>query len=175
VNIRRLERDEIERVWEIDRRETVENVYYLRDGELVLKPEYFDIQGWPPGKRVHEMPLLLECHDRGGTFWGAFDDDVIVGAAVLEGKFIGTQNDTLQLKFLHVGRDQRGQGLGATLFNKAVEQGRALSARTLYISATPTKRTIDFYLRRGCVLATEVDQQLFALEPEDIHLELNIS
>jgi hypothetical protein len=26
-------------------------------------------------------------------------------------------------------------------------------------------------MRLGCVLATEIDSELFALEPEDIHLE----
>ena len=47
---RNLERDEIERVWAIDRREIVENVYHMEDGKLVMRPEYHDIQGWPPGE-----------------------------------------------------------------------------------------------------------------------------
>lgn len=48
MQIRELERNEVERVWTIDRREIVENVYHLEAGELVLQPEYYDIQGWPP-------------------------------------------------------------------------------------------------------------------------------
>ena len=27
----------------------IENIYYFRGGELVLEPEYYDMQGWPPG------------------------------------------------------------------------------------------------------------------------------
>ena len=50
MNIRLLQRDEVPLVRQIDRREVVENIYYLRDGELILKPDYFDIQGWPPGE-----------------------------------------------------------------------------------------------------------------------------
>ena len=45
MNIRPLQREEIPLIWQIDRREIVQNIYYLRDGELILKPDYFDMQG----------------------------------------------------------------------------------------------------------------------------------
>jgi predicted N-acetyltransferase YhbS len=77
MNIRLLQRNEIPLIWKIDRREIVENIYYLRDGKLVLKPDYFDIQGWPPGEAELYTPILLDCYDRSGTFWGAFENDVL--------------------------------------------------------------------------------------------------
>ena len=175
MNIRLLQREEIPLIWQIDRREIIENIYYLHDGELVLKPDYFDIRGWPPGEAELYTPILLDCYDRGGTFWGAFENDTLVGAAILESKFIGSQQDTLQLKFLHVGRDHRKQGIASTLFNLAADKAKALGAKKLYISATPSENTINYYRRLGCVLAEEVDPELFALEPEDIHLEYEIS
>jgi predicted N-acetyltransferase YhbS len=174
MNIRLLQRAEILLIWEIDRREIVQNTYVLQDGKLVLKPDYFDIQGWPPGEAELYMPMLLDCYDRGGMFWGAFEDDVLIGVAILESKFIGSQHDTLQLKFLHVSRDVRRQGLGSRLFNLAVEKAKSLRAKKIYISATPSENTVNYYLGLGCVLATEIDSDLFALEPEDIHLEFGI-
>lgn len=81
---------------------------------------------------------------------------------------------TLQLKFLHVSHQSRKQGLGTKLFNMAVEKARALGARKLYISATSSENTINYYMRLGCVLAAEIDAELFTLEPEDIHLEFMI-
>ena len=165
-----LRRDEIPLIWQIDRREIVKNIYYLDNGKLVLKPSYFDIQGWPPGEAEHYTPILLDCYDCGGIFWGAFEKDMLFGVAILESRFIGSQQDTLQLKFLHVSRDYRKQGLGTQLFHLAVEKAKVLGAKKLYISATPSENTIDYYLRLGCVLAKEVDPELFALEPEDIHL-----
>jgi len=171
MNIRFLEREEVPQVWQIDRREVIHNIYNLRDGELVLVPEYFDVQGWPPGEVEHYTPVLLDCFDRGGTFWGAFEDGTLVGMAILESKFIGSNGDTLQLKFLHVSRSQRKQGLGTKLFHLAIKHAKSLGAKKLYISATPSENTINFYMRLGCVLATEIDPELFALEPEDIHLE----
>jgi predicted N-acetyltransferase YhbS len=171
MNIRLVQRQEIPLIWQIDRREIVENIYYLRNGELAFKADYFDIQGWPPGEAELYTPILLDCYDRGGTFWGAFENDTLLGVAILESKFIGSQHDSLQLKFLHVSRDYRKQGIASTLFKLAVEKAKGLGAKKLYISATPSENTVNYYMRLGCVLATEIDDELFALEPEDIHFE----
>jgi predicted N-acetyltransferase YhbS len=169
--IRELARAEVERVWEIDRREVIERVYHLRDGRLVLEPEFFDMQGWPPGEARLYTPLLLDCFDRGGYFCGAFDGDALAGVAVLESRFIGRRGDQLQLKFMHISRPYRRTGLGRTLFERAAQRAREMGAKKLYISATPSENTIDFYMRLGCMLASEIDAELFALEPDDIHLE----
>ena len=171
MTIRFLVRDEIPLIWQIDRREIINNVYYLLNGKLVLVHEYYDMQGWPPGEAEHYTPILLDCFDRGGTFWGAFEESKLVGTAILESKWIGSKRDTLQLKFLHISRGQRKQGLGTRLFQLAVDHARSLGAKKIYISATPSENTVNYYMRLGCVLATETDPDLFALEPEDIHLE----
>jgi predicted N-acetyltransferase YhbS len=171
MNIRLLQRAEIPLIWQIDRREVIDHVYYLRDGKLILEPEHYDMQGWPPGEAEHYTPILLDCYDRGGIFWGVFESDKLIGVTILESKFIGAQQDTLQLKFLHTSHDFRKQGLGTRLFHLAVEKAKALGAKKLYISATPSEHTVNYYMRLGCVLAKEVDPELFALEPEDIHFE----
>lgn len=175
MNIRLLQRQEIPLIWQIDRREIVQNIYYLRNGELILMPDYFDIQGWPPGEAELYTHILLDCYDRGGTFWGAFDNEKLVGVGILESKFIGSQQDTLQLKFLHVSRDYRKQGIASAFFKLAAKKARALGAIKLYISATPSENTVNYYMRLGCILATEIDPDLFELEPEDIHLEYVVS
>jgi len=175
VIIRELERDEVQDVWTIDRSEVIDYIYYLRGGELVLEPEHYVMTGWPSGEAEAYTPLLLDCFDRGGTFWGAFDGDKLVGAAILESKFIGRTGDQLQLKFLHVSNTYRKQGLGRILFQKAADKARELGATRLYVSATPSENTVNFYLRLGCTVTDELDPELFALEPEDIHLECTIA
>ena len=174
MTIRLLQPAEIPLIWQVDRREVVQNIYILQDGKLILKADYFNIQGWPAGEEELYTPIFLDCYKRGGTFWGAFENDTLVGVAILESKFIGSQQDMLQLKFLHVSRDHRGQGVGSRLFNLAVDKAKSLGAKKLYISATPSENTINYYWRLGCVLATQIDPELFALEPEDIHLEFGI-
>jgi hypothetical protein len=44
----------------------------------------------------------------------------------------------------------------------------------LYISARPTRNSVDAWRRIGAVLATAPDRDLLALEPDDIHLILVI-
>jgi predicted N-acetyltransferase YhbS len=174
ITARELQRDEIDDIWDIDRSELIENVYHYEHGELVLKPERFDVRGWPPGEAESTTLHLLDCFDRGGWFYGLFDEDTLVAVVVLESKFIGKHGDQLQLVFLHVSNGYRDQGLGKQLFEMAREKARAWGARRLYVSATPSEHTIDFYRRRGCIVTNDVDPELFALEPEDIHLECTI-
>ncbi len=171
---RQLLREEIDQVWTIDRSEVIDHIYYLDRGVLVLKPEHYDIDGWPPGEAQIYTPLLVDCFDRGGWFYGLFDDTKLVGVAILESRWIGRQKNQLQLKFLHVSKTYRKQGLGQRLFALAKAQARQRGAKRLYISATPSEHTVHFYQRLGCIIAEEIDADLFALEPKDIHLECDV-
>ena len=170
MQFRTLDRDEIELIWTIDRRELIENIYRLEAGELRLEPHNFDVPGWPADS-LAMTPLLYESHDRGGEFYSAFDGGALVGAAVLDTLWRGPRGNLLQLLLMHVSRDYRGQGVGTRLFEQARDAARARGARGLYISATPTENTIHFYQSRGSVLIDTPDPELYEREPEDIHLE----
>jgi GNAT superfamily N-acetyltransferase len=168
---RNIGRDEIGRIWqEIDRRELVRNIYRVKNDELFEEKVDFDVKGWPPGEERKYMPLLQECYDRGGFFHGAFHNEKLIGVVVLESKLIGKRKDQLQLKFLHVSRDFRRKGLGTKLFLIAANEARKRGAKQLYVSSCESKNTVDFWLRRGCVITDDLDEELYRLEPEDIHL-----
>jgi predicted N-acetyltransferase YhbS len=171
---RDLLREEIERVWNIDRSEVIDNVYHLENGALVLKPQHIDVRGWPPGEAEKYTTILLDCFDRGGWFHGLFDQAELIGVVVVDNKRIGKRKDRLQLEFLHVSNAYRNRGLGAQLFELAKVTARERGARRLYISATPSEHTINFYSRLGCEIAREPDPELLELEPEDIHLECDV-
>ena len=171
---RELLREEIERVWNIDRSEVIDNIYHLENGTLVLRPEHHDVPGWPPGEAEKYTPILLDCFDRGGWFYAAFEHSELIGMVVLESKRIGKHKDQLQLKFLHVSSSYRNRGLGTQLFELAKATARERGAKRLYISATPSENTINFYLRSGCAVTGEPDPELIELEPEDIHLECDV-
>jgi len=168
---RALRREELPLIWTIDRRELIERIYELRDGRLVLIDARFDMRGWPPGEAEHAMPWLEASFDRGAMARGVFDGQRLVAVSVLDRVLLGPRRDLLQLSFLHVGHDHRGLGLGVELFDEAARMARELGAAGLYVSATPSEHTIGFYLRRGCRVIDVPDPELFAREPEDIHLE----
>ena len=65
MSLRLLQREEIPLIWQIDRREIVENIYHLREGRLVLEPDYFDIQGWPVQqfwKAISSVHSAIHCN-----------------------------------------------------------------------------------------------------------------
>src|SRR5271170_1050532 len=98
ISGRKLLREEIEQVWNIDRSEVIDNLYRFENGTLMLSPQHIDVPGWPPGEAEKYTPILLDCFDRSGWFEGA----ELVGVVVLDSKLIGKDKDQLQLKFLHV-------------------------------------------------------------------------
>ncbi len=171
INQRPLARDEIELVWSIDRSEVIDSIYYLDHGDLKLRSEHYDMKGWPPGEAEKYTPILIACYDHGGWFYGLFDDDILFGVAVLANEFIGNNGDLLQLKFLHVSTEYRHQGWGQQLFELARVEAVRRGAGGMYISATPSEHTINFYIRLGCLVSAHPDSVLYAMEPEDIHLE----
>jgi predicted N-acetyltransferase YhbS len=170
MEMRLLKRDEVELIWTIDRSEVHHHTYELRNGQLVRIPNYFEVPGWRPDAAEKETPVLLDCFDRGGIFLGVFDAAALIGVTVLESARVGRASDQMQLAYLYVSRAYRGRGVGMQLFDAAVSSAREAGANALYISATPTENTVDFYLNRGCVLAPEPDPRLLAAEPDDIHL-----
>jgi len=170
IRYRAMAREEIERIWTIDRSETIRGFYELREGRLVLKPELYEARGWPPGEAQKYTPRLVACFERGGWFVGAYDGERLCGCAVLDTPRLGPERDLLLLDMLHVSRAYRGRGIGTALFERARRLVRQAGARGLYISATPSEHTIGFYTGFGATPIGVPDPELLALEPDDIHL-----
>ena len=170
MEMRPLIREEIELIWTIDRSEVHHHTYELRRGQFARVPHYFEIPGWRRDAAAKETPALFDCFDRGGTFVGVFDAQTLIGMSVLGSARLGRGRDHVQLAYLYVSRMYRGRGVGIQLFEAAVSSAREAGANALYVSATPTENTVDFYLNRGCALAPEPDPALLAAEPDDIHL-----
>lgn len=167
---RDLSRADLAFLDQIDRRELIEQLYVLAEGKLKMYEERFDMDGWPPGEAEQNAEVLAECFDRGGWFHGVFDGEILVALVALDNVLLQTDRPALQLKFLHVSRDYRGQGIASRLFRLACRHASAMGAQEIHVSATPSRNTVDFYLRLGCTLLERPDPELLRLEPEDIHL-----
>lgn len=131
--LRSIERHEIERIWTLDRSEVYHHVYRLEGGALVRADFYEDVRGWPPEQIARDTPLLYACFDRGGAFVGAFNDDALVGIAVVDPIPLGPAGDMLLLRYFYVSRSHRGQGVGRALFREAQRIARAGRAGALHL------------------------------------------
>lgn len=174
ISYRPLSVDEVDRFEEIDRSETITHIWYIRDGQMVLEEERWDMTGWPsddlPGIREH----LRSCMVEGGASWGAFDGDRLVGISTLDGRRYGERGDVLDLYFLHVSNLYRHQGIGRALLELAKARARELGAKRLFVSGLPSINTIRFYRAVGFDLVQEADPRLIEREPEDIHMDMGL-
>jgi Acetyltransferase (GNAT) family len=125
--------------------------------------------GWPQGEAERNALVLAACFERGGWFHGFFDENRLIALVVLDSVFLKAERAALQLKFLHVSHGYRGKILASRLFRMACVRALEKGAQEIHISATPSRNTIDFYLRLGCKLLDKPDPELLRLEPEDIH------
>lgn len=172
IDIRRMQNSEIERIAEIDRSEHITKNYINNNGSLELTDVDVQAPRWSPDDnninsvraRIEEWGPIL---DDGGTMFGAFDDDVLVGFVIYRQNL---SKDTAQLAVLHVSNNYRSQGIGALLTENVTQLAKADGAKKLYVSSTPTEPTVHFYMGQGFALTEEINQRLYELEPLDIHM-----
>jgi len=166
---RALERDEIRKFAEIDRYEIIEDIYYFRDDKLVLEKEYYEVKEFDNiAERIKD---LMDDYDAGKTIIGAFDEAKLVGLGSIGEKLIGKDKNVVNLETLHVSSKYRKKGIGNQLICILQEKAKQLGAEKLYVSATPSKNTVDFYRRVGFDLTAPI-KELFDKEPEDIHMDM---
>ncbi len=174
MDYRLLEKSELKLLSEIDRKEIVNEVYYFKNNKLEIVNEFYNIERWILEELQDYINRLEDIYDRNGTIYGAFDNDKIIGLAALESKFIGKNNDQLKLHMLYISNNYRKKGIGKNLVNLLREKAKDLGAKSLYISATPFKNTVNFYFAVGSKLTNEINKELYELEPYDIHMVLEL-
>jgi GNAT superfamily N-acetyltransferase len=162
----------------IDRSEHVDIEYVVEGGRLAERPVTMaEVPAWDPdddgphgvADKVRFAESVVDEH--GGVVLASVDGDDVAGVVVVAPTF---EPRLAWFAFLHVTRARRRSGVASALWSRSVELARGAGATQLYVSATPTGSAVGFYLSRGCRLAEPVHAQLFALEPEDIHLILDL-
>lgn len=163
------------RMGDIDRSERIDGVYTASAGALTLHERHIDVQGWYPSEIPDHVSGFERSFASGGAAFGAFDGDRLVGIIGLRTTPVGGDPTVMQLEPLHISAPYRNQGLGKHLVTLIAERARSLGATALYISAIPTRNTVEAYIRMGAHVLAEPDPVLLAKEPEDIHLLLPLT
>jgi GNAT superfamily N-acetyltransferase len=156
----------------IDRSEQIDGHYVVEHGALRYVAAPVTARGWYPAEAERYVDRLCDVVRHGGIVVGAWDGEQLVGVAALDVRPVGGDARTMDLDLMHVSRPHRGRGVARRLIAMLAEQATALGATALYISATPTRNTVDAYVRIGARLADPPDPVRLAREPDDIHLLL---
>ena len=172
IQYKKLTRAEIGMFEQIDRTESIQRIYYFRNGVLVLEEEHYKVPDWNPRVKQERIADLQILFDQGSPIFGAFDKDILVGVSVLDVRPLKSGTNRLNLEGMWVSCNYRGRGIGRALFKLAMQEALGRNAKSIYVSATPSENTVSFYTALGCKPAQPIDPSLFEKEPEDIHLEL---
>jgi N-acetylglutamate synthase-like GNAT family acetyltransferase len=167
MNVRPLNRDELGRISEIDVSEEDDQIYRNVDGQLIPESKTWHRPRWDAGECQRRIAAFSVEMDQGDTVLGAFDGERLVGAASLRYRLT---EDMAQLASLHVSQSHRRRGVATALVDEILRLVQDSGARRIYVSATPSASAVGFYRSKGFELAEQVNEELFALEPEDIHM-----
>jgi GNAT superfamily N-acetyltransferase len=172
---RELEHHEAGLIGAIDRSENIDAVYRGNDGVLRLEETRQEsVQTWRGAELAAYTCRLRALIERGGRALGAWQGELLVGVGALDVSGVGGDREMMRLDMLYVSAAHRGRGIGRRLMELVADRARSLGATQLYISATPTRRTVESYLRFGALPLERPDPELLSQEPEDIHLCLRL-
>jgi N-acetylglutamate synthase-like GNAT family acetyltransferase len=169
-----MTQNELRKINEIDRSEIIENIYYYKNGELILENEYYKMEGFPKGELQDIIKRQYHILNNKGFVLGCFNNDHLIGVASVENNLIGSKLQYLNMDILFVSKKYRRGNIGKELLKISKEKCELLGGKKLYISATPSENTVNFYIRNGAVLVKELNSDLYQREPEDIHLEISL-
>ncbi len=152
-------------ILEVDISEHGELIYLWQDGKLITQPLVWDrpprtAENWR-GTLASVLPLP------GVKAWGAFVEEKMTGIIVYR-PYLTT--DMAQLAALFVDKDHRQHGI-ATHLTHLLEQQAMIDGHTrLYVSATESQSAVSFYRSQGFIPTQDTHPELYALEPNDIHM-----
>ncbi len=172
---RDLQVDEAQLLGTIDRSECIDGIYRATNGILELNETRQEILSWAGAELAGYVARLQALIDSGGRVFAAWDERRLVGIGSLDGSGVGGDCAVMKLDMLYVSAEYRRRGIGRMLTEMVANLARSLGATALYISATPTRGTVDAYLRMGANVLRAPDPELLAREPEDIHLALSLA
>jgi GNAT superfamily N-acetyltransferase len=163
--------EELNRIHELDVTEEIDHVYRQHGSRLELVAQSHSRSArseddWAPEVR-HWQAFVRDK----GAAWAAFENGRMIASAVLRNSL---EPDMSQLAGLYVDRAWRRTGIGSKLVEAVATEAREAGAKRLYVSAIPSEATVDFYLRLGFQPTESPNHGLFELEPEDVHMCLNL-
>ncbi len=176
IEYRRMDESDLSKLSELDRSEVIRVGYEVLEGTLVRKDVMWDSPNFiPEGEGEHTVASEIEfCRGhmaRDGIAIGGFDRETLVAIGILTPEI---RPAIAQLAYLHVSRAYRRMGIGTAITRRLFEHAVSLGSRQVYVSAVPSESAVSFYKSFGFDLAIDPLAELYDLEPEDIHMFLEL-
>jgi len=170
IVFRKMGLDDVKDLAHIDRSEWIGQICRIENGQETWIEVGQECPGWNAAQ-LEELQLRF-CSEleNGGAAIGGYDGDRLAGFGLLGHRRIGSQNDTLPIDLMYVGRAYRRRGIGTRLMQLLSGEASARGAKSLYVSSTESRSAVGFYRSLGSENAIEPDPEMLMKEPFDIHM-----
>ena len=157
-----------------DRYQEIKQYYRNEDGNWIIKDHEF-VGNWDKNRYEEVNNFIVKIiNERNGNVFGAYDNEKLIGFAVLLNEKFGSKKQYVELKFIHVSNGYRHKGIGKKLFDFCVKKARDIGINKIYISANTAEESQRFYLGIGCKDAMEINKKLAEDEPYDRQMEYEL-
>jgi GNAT superfamily N-acetyltransferase len=172
ISYRTVSETDLSKISEIDRREQIRVGYEVNNGTLVSSEVDWNVPSFSnEGGGDHTVSRQIEfCRQHiqsGAQAIGAFSGERLIGIVVLTPE---VRHRVAQIAYLLVNHSNRRMGIGSQLVTMVEGYARDGGAEQLYVSATPSQSAVGFYSMKGFEPVEDPLPELYALEPEDIHM-----
>lgn len=171
-----MKSDEASRILELDAENFIKNVWRMNEqsGKYeLIRIDWTDLE-LPNGNEWH-IDRFIKTIEGGGKVIGCFEEEgsLIAYASVNAGVF-GKKERYVLLDQLFVSKPYRGSSIGSKLLELCKKEAIGFGAEKLYICAGSSENTIAFYKKNAAVFASEIDEELYREDPNDIQLEIRL-
>jgi GNAT superfamily N-acetyltransferase len=173
MKYREMRVEEISRIGEVNREELVMAEYVstpdpsgfgLRTTRVEI-PSPTETPHWSEQGiegRINDWKPSVE---RGGFFYGAFDEERLAGFVILGPK---RWDDSGEIVALFVDRKHRRHGVAGELMGKAEAVARERGISSMFLYSNPTESSVGFYLKSGYRIVGLISKEIVRSLPGDI-------
>jgi N-acetylglutamate synthase-like GNAT family acetyltransferase len=156
-----------------NRYQEVKKCYRNENGKWILKDIGY-IENWDKDKIQDKIRHFSDCIKNGDFIFVAYENEKLIGFAILLNKKFGNRKQYIQLDNMHISFGYRNKGIGKKLFKLCIEKAKIIGIEKIYISANTSEETQKYYLSIGCKDAEEINKELAEKEPFDRQMEYKI-
>ncbi|MBD5779295.1 GNAT family N-acetyltransferase [Pelagicoccus sp. NFK12] len=145
IEFKKLSSSDLEKVYEIDRSESVDTMYRTAGDELEAYDDSIEISTDPAIWKKLLVWWRSELKE-GAEAFGAFDGETLTGIAIIKH---GIREGVDQIIAMYVSAEYRLSGIARSLYFELEDSAKAAGAKQLFVCTEPTGSAVGFYLSQG--------------------------
>ncbi|MFC2075203.1 GNAT family N-acetyltransferase [Bdellovibrionota bacterium] len=155
MKYRKMETEEISRIGEVNREETVRGEWTAKPDKTGLcicasfnkLDEPMELPPWGEKGVEARIQRFKPALEQGGVMYGAFEKERLAGFVILGPR--RSRDGSAEVAALFVDKDHRGKGIARELMKWVEEEALRREIRVLFLYSNPTESSVGFYRKAG--------------------------